>query len=81
MIHFFRRDQSSFHEQYMAGFDGGTCLVERLRDGDWRWSTAGLVYGESGVVRTKRWAMSEAVARISKIQKMKFKQPRALQAS
>lgn len=75
MTHFFRRDQSSFHEKYMAGFDGGTCLVERLCDGDWRWSTAGLIYSESGIVLTKRWAMAEATARIPKIQKMKFKLP------
>ena len=75
MIQFFRRDQSSFREQYTAGFDGGTCQVERLRDGDWRWSTAGLIYGESGTVRTKRHAMHEAGARVTKIQKMKFKQP------
>lgn len=75
MIQFFRRDQSSRHEQYMAGFDGGICLVWRLRDGDWQWSTTGLIYSESGTVRTKRWAMSEAAARIQKIQKMKFKLP------
>ena len=75
MIHLFRRDPSAFREQYTAGFDGGTCFVERLQDGDWRWETAGLVYRESGTVPTKRWAMAESAARITKIQKMKFKRP------
>lgn len=74
MIHLFHLDPDR-HDQFVAVFDGGTCLVRREWDGKWRWNAMGLIYGESGTVRTKRWAMSEAAARITKIQKMKFKQP------